>query len=99
MASSSNLNLNQIKQIPQNYKDIVNGYIKISQNDLFDKYHDNNFYIIPPLVINLCILFCYDVVDEFNPELCGKWLDIFSFAKCVQILDESEYEMCTKTKT
>ena len=50
--------------------------IESAQNVLSEEYNNNNFYITPKLIINLCLLFYFDFFDEFEPKLCSKILTI-----------------------
>ena len=48
----------RLKSIANPTKDLINGYIRVCQNELFgDIAIENPYYNIPPLINNHCILF------------------------------------------
>ena len=77
------LDFGSIKKIEQKHKHFINGYIRNIQRTYFQ---DNNdpFYIIPALVINLCLLFWYNDSDEFDPELTGEFIEISNKNKTIK---------------
>ena len=78
----SKLDLSKIKEIPQRDKDVIHGYIRNVQDTYFQDI-DESFHIIPALLINLCILFCCDITDEFDPKLTGKCIEISNKNKTI----------------
>ena len=56
----------RLKQINPKIKDLVNGYIRIYQNELFGEIaKENPYYYIPQLVNNHCILF-YEIFTWYK---------------------------------
>ena len=59
--ASGTIDFQRLKDIGQQQKDAVAGYLR-----------ENAQLNIPPLVANLCLLFWFDVRDEFDDELKGE---------------------------
>ena len=73
MANKNDIDFSIINQIQQDKKDLIFGFIREIQTKYFANYHET-FYIIPTLIIHLCLLFYYYKNDEFDPNLCGKYI-------------------------
>ena len=70
---STLLRQTNIDKIDIKSRDIVNGFIRISQTVLFSA--NSSFYVIPNLVSYIILSYYYET-DEFNPDLCGKNITI-----------------------
>ena len=55
-----NLNLNSVKNFDQRHKDIVYGFMKNTEKQLWSVTNINNDKKIPSLIINICLLFYGD---------------------------------------
>ena len=73
MAVSEDVDFSEIKTIKQQDKNLIYGYIRISQKMFFSEFNDL-FYVITDLVINLCLLFWFEMVEKFDPNLCGEFI-------------------------
>ena len=78
------VDLAKTKNIQQIHKNVVYGYIRNVQNTVFSENNDP-FYIIPKLIIRLCLLFWYEAMDEFDPKLCSKNMKISNDKKTVSM--------------
>ena len=88
------MNLGKSRKIEQKYQNLVNGFIRELQNKLFSTHTNGSFYIIPKLVINLCLLFWYIGSDEFNPKLCGDAAEITKENKILTQIVANECSTC-----
>ena len=75
----------QLKQIKQEFSDVVFGYIRIYIQPLFVENKDNPYYNIPELVYNFCLLFWYHAIDEFDTDLLSEIICISNENKTITI--------------
>ena len=74
MSSSS---FNRLKNIALPTKNLINGYIRLCEKELFaDIAEDNPYYNIPQLINNHCMLF-YEIFAWFR-KYCGAELEFLS---------------------
>ena len=76
--------------IPQENKDLINGYIREIQN-LFP-FEQNPYFTIPVSINCLCALY-YTIRGQFNTELCSKNLK-FIDDKTVEKINDDDYALC-----
>lgn len=81
------LNLESVKCINQNIKDVVTGYIHNIQS-LFP-YEENPYYIIPELIQMIILLFC-DKAEYFT--IAGDDIDLDDSNPNIISYDANKYE-------
>ena len=72
--------LKYIDAIEQQSKDIVSGYLRINALRFFMG-KENAYFVIAPLIHQLCLLFWYEEMGTFDVNLCGKYIEIFNEKK------------------
>ena len=82
----------QMKNIDVKDRDLINGYIRENEKNVFQDQKDNPYYNIPGLINYLCLSFWYDL-NEFDPNLCGKTMEISEDCKLVSAINE-EFSSC-----
>ena len=76
------LSFEKLKHIGAPLKNLINGYIRIYQNEFFgDIASDNPYYNIPPLINNYCMLF-YEIFTWYKKKF-GKGLEFTSDTEVV----------------
>lgn len=55
------MDLKKVSRIPQNYKDIISGYVKEMQNIFPD---DNSYYNISGLIVHVILLYYYTFIES-----------------------------------
>ena len=84
-----------LKQIKQEFKHVVYGYIRLDIQPLFADNMENPYYIIPELVYSLCLLFWYQAMDEFDAGLLCDIVEISNENKKISTVGKGDKSLCT----
>ena len=80
-----------MQDIDQKSKDVVTGYMRKQESEIFGANTNNSYFNFPNLVIHLCLLFWYEITDEFDPKLCGEFIKVFNDNKSIEFLGTYEW--------
>ena len=75
--TTQKIDFQRILAIEQPSKDTVLGFLRTISEEACPDIR-NAYYNIPPLVSRLCLLFWFEQLDEFDPDLCGQDIEVFN---------------------